>query len=141
MMEARIVHLSVLELMVGSAACSAKLRRDGCEAQAFNIPERSSREELSCHRPRPHFTVGMVGAAQGGPSSAARLAVAFMSGRVGHDTRPLAGSLHQVLSLPSEGSLRREVPPGSQSWGLVFEAWSALPGLALHQLRGWLWPS
>ena len=38
-MEARIVHLSVRELMVGSAAFSAKQRRDGCEAQAFNIPE------------------------------------------------------------------------------------------------------
>ena len=30
---------------------------------------------------------------------------------------------------------------GSPSWGPVSEAWSALMGLALHQLRGWLWPS
>ena len=38
-MKAGVVHLSVLELMVGSAAFSAKLRRDGCEAQAFDFPE------------------------------------------------------------------------------------------------------
>ena len=37
-----------------------------------------------------------IGFARVGPSSAARLAAAFMSGRVGHDTRPLAGSQHQV---------------------------------------------
>ena len=103
MMEARIVHLSVLELMVGSAACSAKLRRDGCEAQAFNIPE-DRHEKSSPVIDLTSSCWGMIGAAHGGPSSAARLAEAFMSGRVGHDTRPLACSLHQVNDGPSSAA-------------------------------------